>query len=628
MIKLNRDRVQKIIQRIDNKAWLVFLGSLLFSILLFLLLLTANSFAAYHSFSLFSRIGAWPILLNSLVIFAVLSLLFASTNRWLFSAGLTLFGAAAIFAINIYRYRSLGGPLVPSDIYVIHQGLQMLPVLFTFAGWPMLIFAAAIPAAGAILYFAWRARHPSLPAWKRTAILACGLVVPGWLLAYGHNPWEEHARYNPISEILWDKTENYEKNGLFVMLTVDTARLLRPVDTPAGYSPRAIQEIARKSRPGANPPAQPDPVASGDPVNVIVFLAESFIDPTVLPIQITADPVPFFHSLPAQGGKVGTFHVPTFGGITTRTEFEVLTGLSMGYLPEVVDPYAGDLNLNRQLPALPRFFKQHHYHTFAIHAFETPLSECRKVYKMLGFEDYYTARDFKEVKYRGPFISDETVVDAITHLGDLYSAKHEPFFILADSMQTHGAYDVSRGKDEALDVTTPLTPESHTILKTYVNAVSKLDEAWRKLIEHYRGSKQKTLIVIFGDHNPPMGDDFAVYKELKYYTHPSTDEEEIRIHTTPLAFWANFKLPEGDLPKRASTVYSYVIKAAHLSMEPYGDFNEYVARESGPATISSEADRDYQMIQYDLLFGKSYMLDYIYGPKEARAKVPQIPIPH
>ena len=73
--------------------------------------------------------------------------------------------------------------------------------------------------------------------------------------------------------------------------------------------------------------------------NIIAIMNESFSDLNVVgDLQTSEDYMPFIHSMTKNTIK-GQLLVSPFGGYTCNTEFEFLTGLSMGVLPRGSVPY-------------------------------------------------------------------------------------------------------------------------------------------------------------------------------------------------------------------------------------------------------------------------------------------------
>ena len=71
------------------------------------------------------------------------------------------------------------------------------------------------------------------------------------------------------------------------------------------------------------------------------------------------------------------------------------------------------------------------------------------------------------------------------------------------------------------------------------------DEALQELIEYYAASDETTMIVFFGDHQPPLGNEF--YEELYGKALDArTTEEVLRQYEVPFFIWANYDIPEAE----------------------------------------------------------------------------------
>ena len=82
----------------------------------------------------------------------------------------------------------------------------------------------------------------------------------------------------------------------------------------------------------------------------------------------------------------GLVKVPTFGGGTVRSEFEMLTGLSMGFFPVGEIP---NNNVLKRMPveSLAYILKDIGYTTSAVHNHTGNFYNRDLIYKNLGFEN-------------------------------------------------------------------------------------------------------------------------------------------------------------------------------------------------------------------------------------------------
>lgn len=99
-------------------------------------------------------------------------------------------------------------------------------------------------------------------------------------------------------------------------------------------------------------------------------------------------------------------------------------------------------------------------------------------------------------------------------------------------MQNHSSY--AQGWNN-LEKTVTLSTEQRTADTTaeqYLALMRASDDALRDLITHYERSSEPTMIVFFGDHQPPLKN--AFYEQL--YGKPldqRTTEEVLKQYATP-----------------------------------------------------------------------------------------------
>ena len=97
-----------------------------------------------------------------------------------------------------------------------------------------------------------------------------------------------------------------------------------------------------------------------------------------------------------------------------------------------------------------------------------------------------------------------------------------------------------------LDVVAPISSEARSELQEYVDAIWVADRAIARLIEHFRHQRAPTMIVILGDHLPPLSSATrGIF--LERLSRMSATERNLRSRRVPLALWANFQLPKEDL---------------------------------------------------------------------------------
>jgi phosphoglycerol transferase MdoB-like AlkP superfamily enzyme len=236
--------------------------------------------------------------------------------------------------------------------------------------------------------------------------------------------------------------------------------------------------------------------------------------------------------------------VHPFGGNTANTEFEVLTGFSMDFLPPGSSAYSN--YYNRQLPSLPLILKDKGYYNSAIHSFERGFWSRSRVYDYKGFDNFITNDSFDAEKdIKGWFLSEDSVVDMIIKDYETNKKTNEPYFAHVVTMQNHGSYQPDRyGDEQEIQVLSSiLSEENKKILETYTQGVKDSSDAFVKLINYFRNRKNPVVIVFYGDHLGMIGENNSVYQETGFISDSSnlTDSDNLNLRRTPFYIWNSEK---------------------------------------------------------------------------------------
>ncbi|MCP3144182.1 LTA synthase family protein [Pyxidicoccus xibeiensis] len=565
----------------------------------------------------------WSMLLNVGVISAAAGLLWAATNRLGVSLALMAAGLLFTSTLHIRKLQLIGRPLLPWDFLEWRQVTSLAPTLLPGAG---SIIAAVLAllllvACGVLVRAVVRARprHPLRRVW-RWRLAAAALVYLLCISFQQHLPLRRLFARVGVSHQVWDQRSNYQVNGLPLMMLWNWEGLR--LEPGGEYSQAQVLSALGTHDVGAGAPLR----GSEEPVDVVIYMAESLWDPTRLGVPLSADPIPFVHRLAAAHSS-GHLISPAFGGGTANAEFELLTGMSASFAPDGSFPYQH--YLLRPVEALPSLFRDAGYHTVAIHPFHAWYWSRDVVYPLLGFDEFQSLTDFPSARLEGPWVSDEEVVD---HILQELSDEQRPQFVMAVTMSTHGPYNLARTGSEEVEVLgTTLSPDSRHILTNYVHKLRRMDQALERLVRRLEARPRRTLLVLFGDHLPMLGPNYAVYREAGFLTEPWTDAQRERMAEVPVVLWSNFPMEKRDVHLSMGMLTPRILEAA--GMRPRGFFSfltelsrevpvvrndlvrtatgEYLPpaeREAVAPVPGSSADwlRRYRLLTYDRLAGENF----------------------
>lgn len=532
--------------------------------------------------------------------------------------GVILIAPLALIPALVSRQKQifLSDPLYPTDFLFGRQIMELMPVLVRDRPWTavgiVVGMVVAIVALACLVRFAWR-RFPVLTRRQRLTRLAVALPLLGafyHLMDYNNFSWVRDRLQ--VIPIMWDQTENYRHNGFTMAFALNLP--MANVTAPAGYMSDAINKIPTKPVPaGTSHRGKPD---------VIVLMSESFWDPTRLPnVKLSPDPMPTIRAM--QSGNVFS---PEFGGMTANVEFEALTGFSNAFLPYGSIPY--QQYIRNPIPSLATFFRGEGYVARAVHPFQKWFWNRSAVYKAFGFEQFKSEENMPVMQKRGIFASDESLTKEIIREADQL---RDPFFFFTVTLQGHGPYEANRYAKNTIKVEGNLPAVDKQVLETYAQGIKEADDSLKMLMNWAKERDRETIIVLFGDHLPPLN---TVYPNTGFMNDVTASRkgslEQMKAqHETPLVVWSNKTGPVKDIGTISPAFLSYqILKQGGFEHPYYTGFlgnifdkyrviDRYMLVDAAGKDTSSwgrqktipSLIRDYRFLQHDMMFGQRYGTD-------------------
>ena len=381
--------------------------------------------------------------------------------------------------------------------------------------------------------------------------------------------------FTPLLPTIGIYTQQWRTQQNGFLLNFTTAIRYSFVSEPDGYDADKVAQTARSYR------SQSVTDAGELPENLIFIMNESFSDLTAAfpNLELSEDPLAFYHSLTENTVK-GTMISPVTGGGTANVEFEYLTGDSLAFLPSSTVAY--QLYLYDGYPSLVSQAKDLGYHTIAFHPYLSSGWNRTSVYPWLGFDEVHFQEDVQDPQYIRNYVSD------LSDYEQLFRWTEEsdgPTMIFNVTMQNHSGY--SQGWNNLSgDVTVTGGAKPSSITTQYFSLMKESDQAIQALVEHYSQVEEKTLIVFFGDHQPPLGNTF--FETLYGKKLDERDPEEVQqAYETPFFIWANYDIPEQD-DLRISSNYLGVL-AAEVAGLPLTGYQQLLSRLMDVLPVASTA---------------------------------------
>lgn len=391
------------------------------------------------------------------------------------------------------------------------------------------------------------------------------------------------------------------------------------IESPAGYVEDTVEELV------AQYPQEGAPASSPD---IIVIMDESFADFRVFNGNsgTDADIMPYIDSMRDNTIR-GFLTASVFGGSTANSEYECLSGNTMGFLPNgsiVYQQYYSEDSWS-----LVSFLKGYGYNCVAMHPYHANGWMRDTVYPKMGFEDLYFLPDFPQEQLIREYVSDREMFEQIIRIHEAQDAD-TPLFLFGVTMQNHGGY-AYEGADFASTVSLDGLSGDYPLAEQYLTLAQETDRAVEYLIEHYRSVERDTVIVFFGDHMPNV--EPAFYEELNGGAFDTLDEQ-MKKQMVPFFVWANFDIEEREIPcSSINYLPLYTLEAAGLPLSPYMQFLKdteavipainaygYYSEQKqcflplGEASgAEAEAIRAYEYLQYNNMFDEEHRSEHFFG---------------
>lgn len=316
----------------------------------------------------------------------------------------------------------------------------------------------------------------------------------------------------------------------------------------------------------------------------MIIMDEAFADLQAIGGFETSEEVtPFFHSLKENTVR-GDMYVSVFGGKTANTEFEVLTGNSVAFLPASSTPY--QLFIKEKLPSLAYTLKAQGYQgNIAMHPYRPNGYNRMKVYPLLGFDRFLDRDHFQDPKLVRKFISDDADFERIILEYEQAKARSDaPFFLFNVTMQNHSGYDEDY---DNFPIHIKITDEAFQDdqAERYLNLLHLSDQALEQLIHYFEKVEEPTVVVFFGDHQPGLPNKF--YKKLLEPAGKTGDEKQMEKYKVPYIIWANYDIEEReDVTISANYLSTLMMQSTGMDMTGYSRFQAEASKEIPVLTVN------------------------------------------
>ena len=514
------------------------------------------------------------VLANYLLILMLTSIFFLVKRKYMvyFISFMVILGVAIT---TFFLMKVRGIPLTFSDLYSIGEAMEIAD---KYINKTMIIIAVICLAfLIAVAVFLYKLDCDT----KRFKLINFVLI---FIVSIGFFSTVRSQQSKNIMQFKrWDIPASYKCNGLTYSTVESCVKYIRK--KPNDYSQAKIQEIKDKVDKAE---ASDNRTLNNKKPNILFVQLEAFMDPTeVKGIKYSEDPIPNFRKL-TQTFTHGMASAPTTGGGTVRTEFEVMTGNNIDYLTPGEIPYNTILK-SKYYNSVATTLKSEGYKAHAVHNFQGNFYGRNNAYAKLGFDDFTS----KEYMSNYELNEREWVKDVILtkYIEKALDSTKDSDLVYTVSVQGHSSYPTdAENYDFPIKVSGTLDQKVLNQMYYYVNQIKGTDDFIGELVDMVNKRNEDTIILFYSDHMPKL----KIFEDDDFY---------LDKYKAPFAFYANFDIEKYDIDEIESyELSSLMFKEAGLKYGPMERFNTYMKDDP-------EFSKMQGLIEYDVLFGKSYYIN-------------------
>lgn len=541
------------------------------------------------------------------------------TNHQGMSTTITLLLAVILMFANYQKIAFRGEPVF---VYDFENIINIKDLILMLSPNDMLKLFLAVLLLGSFLWKAIprvRKQRKEKPVFSHGSsrlivlFLSFLMIISTTRLNQG-NVWDWLFTQTGYIDYVWDPLQTSQQNGFLPSLLYTFPGDI--IDLPDGYSKEQMEKILDTYSAKAKDINKNRKRTDFEDISVVYVLSESLSDPNnIKTIQVHPSPLLYMQN---ENDKVavGKMIVPIYGGGTPNTEYEILTGFDTSLLNSNMSlPYQNFLPSFDAFPSVLQTMSQKH-RLIAAHNCHSKFYQRRKNFKTLGFEEVYFEDDMVHREhYRNKnYISDsEAYQEIIQYLKE----DESPAFIHFITMQNHLSYPKMDELPFRYDIE-GIDKDDLDDFEAYLQGITDTDLATEQFVERLRSFDKPVILVVYGDHHPPLYNDYLENDLLGRYTtdyfiYTNMDVETPASRVDPI-----------------SPVYlnNLVQEIASVRISPYQAFleewNQQFIGFVGQKLYTTQGDlleleeldayqenlyHTYRLIQYDFLGGKKYLKD-------------------
>ncbi|WP_099361249.1 LTA synthase family protein [Fredinandcohnia onubensis] len=494
-------------------------------------------------------------LLNIFPVVLCIFLFYFVFNRVWVSFLITSILTMGLTWINYFKLLIRNDPLLAADINLLFESMDMAGRYEMELNWKITAVIIACLLGTVYAFFFIKGKIQLL----RVRLLGVLVLVMVGIYSFNHYYINEELyaatkNFDLINR--WSSTQLYISKG-FVYPFIYSFKTAIDVK-PEGYNKRVAEEIINDYERSDIPNAQK--------VNVISIMLESYNDFSKFKqIEFTEDVYKHYHQIKEEGYS-GELVTNIFAGGTVDTERSFITG------------YTSLANFRSTVNSYVHYFKGQGYTVEGSHPGYEWFYNRKNMNEYFGFENYYFYENHYSELADSQIAGDNILFPEMIKFYEKNKKTGKPYFSFNVTYQNHGPYSTEALTDVQYIKNKGYSEEEYNILNNYFKGIASTNEQLKLFIDFFRKEEEPVVIILFGDHNPWLGDNSIVYKSVGISLDVSKEEGFYNYYNTPYVIWGNDsakKALQSDLKGAGPTIGPYFLMNEFFELAGY-EGNEFM----------------------------------------------------
>lgn len=507
-----------------------------------------------------------------------------------------IWGSANAF-ISVFR----GTPILPWDFTALKTAMAVAGNYKFVPTWQMIAAVLLVILFGILVRK--KCLKGDIKPNRQNLVFRAACLGISCVLLYGLSDFRALEALDVQTDV-WDQTATYRNEGAAAAFLMNIKFM--EVEAPEDYSSESVNNIIAST--SEKKTQKVTSYNAGQP-NVIAIMNESWADfESFGNLELTESVIDYINSLDAVRGEA---YASVFGAGTSTSEFEFLTGNSMAFLPSGSIPY--QQYILGPFPSMASVLKDNGYRCVAVHPGEKTSWQRNQAYPRLGFDEFKCIDDMNvELTDEHGYVSDESSFNQIIYEFE-HKAENEKLFVFNVTIQNHGSYTA---EDYPAEIQLKDEPGKYPMAEQYLTLADKTDKAFKKLVDYFEKQEEPTIIVMFGDHQPSVEQEF-LDKAYGVKQEDMTMEQYMGKFKVPFVIWANYDLPDEGIDKISLNYLGQaVLQYAGIEQTAYGGFLNTVYEQIPVLTFAGYFDNEgnayshLEETQFDELIHQYNLLEY------------------